>query len=283
MKSFTHHAYSDTASDGFNMCSRECFELPLMINCAGFMNISVPFCTYNDRGREDFYLMYLSGGSLAVTMPEGDINVGAGDFIIFPPRYQYKYRFSGDGSVSYYFAHFTGSFSYELMKRLGFTALPSVSRTDTAFNAALKFEDIFTVFSENSELRDAILGAKLQELLCNLVSSKSTAGASRIKKSVEYLNSFYTEEISVPSLAKSENLSVSRYNAVFKEAMGASPIEYVTGLRIKHACTLLNTTDMTVGQIGETVGYTDKYFFSKIFKKRLGISPRSYRDRKNIS
>jgi YesN/AraC family two-component response regulator len=51
---------------------------------------------------------------------------------------------------------------------------------------------------------------------------------------------------------------------------------------MKHACTLLDSTDIAVGLIGEAVGYRDKYFFSKMFKKRLGISPRSYRDRKNI-
>lgn len=283
MKSFTHHAFIDTTSDGYNMCSRECHELPIMINCAGFVNITVPFCTSSEHGREDFYLMYVSGGKLSVTLPEGEVLICAGDYVIFPPRYKYRYRFDGDGEISYYFVHFTGSFAEDFMVKLGFFELPSVSHAYASFNAAIQFEEIFAAFSGAPKLRDALLGAKLQGILCNLVSSNDRGRASRIKRSVEYLNSFYTDDISVPSLAKMENLSVSRYNAVFRETLGTSPIEYVTDLRIKHACTLLDTTDLSVGQVGNAVGYSDKYFFSKVFKKRLGTSPKSYRDRKNIN
>lgn len=283
MKSFTYHAYQDTSSDGFNMCSRECDELPLLINCAGFMNISVPFCTHNKLGRSDYYLMYITAGTLDVFLPSGKVRAGAGDFFIFPPRYKYRYRLNQGGEISYYFVHFTGSFAAALLEKLGFSELPARGECDATRGAVLRFEEIFTSFSKNEDYRDVTLGAILQQLLAYIVSDGEAQSRSlRIKKSVEYINTFYTEEISIGALAKMDNVSISRYNAIFREIMGKSPSEYIIDLRIKHACTLLDTTDIAIGLIGEAVGYGDKHFFSKMFKKRLGISPRSYRDRRNI-
>ena len=278
MKSFAYHAYTDTSSDGFNMCSRESDALPLLINCAGFMNIDVQFCTYNERGRDDFYLMYITGGNLKVGQDECEIS--AGNFIIFPPHYKYRYRFDGEGSISYYFVHFTGSFAGGILDQLGLTELPCIKSCDVACGASLKFGEIFAALSDGTKHRDLRLGAILQDLLVSLVSSTERSPRSeRIIKSVEYLNTFYTEDISIESLAKMESVSVSRYNALFKEIMGKSPIEYVIELRMKHACTLLDTTDIAVGLIGEAVGYRDKYFFSKMFKKTCHCTPALFREK----
>ena len=101
-----------------------------------------------------------------------------------------------------------------------------------------------------------------------------------LERSIAHIKTSYTEEISIPELAAMEGLSVSRYNAVFKESTGVSPVKYITDLRITHACSLLQSTNLHVKEIGVMVGYKDNHFFSKAFKAKIGMSPREYREQK---
>jgi transcriptional regulator GlxA family with amidase domain len=59
--------------------------------------------------------------------------------------------------------------------------------------------------------------------------------------------------------------------------MGKTPSEYIRELRLARACDLLLTTNMPISLVGNLSGYNDQYFFSKIFKKHIGVSPQKYR------
>ena len=63
--------------------------------------------------------------------------------------------------------------------------------------------------------------------------------------------------------------------------MGKSPNEYIIELRLQFAKSLLDNTNISIKQVSEHVGYNDQYFFSRLFKKHIGISPQEYRKRKN--
>jgi transcriptional regulator GlxA family with amidase domain len=75
-----------------------------------------------------------------------------------------------------------------------------------------------------------------------------------------------------------ESLSNSRYITVFKENMGMSPSEYIINLRINVACDLLRNHDMSVKEVAASVGYDNAHFFSKIFKKKTGTTPKKYKE-----
>ena len=59
--------------------------------------------------------------------------------------------------------------------------------------------------------------------------------------------------------------------------MGVPPLKYLTSIRIARAKELLTGTDIPISEIGELVGYDNPLYFSKIFKKNTGLSPREYR------
>jgi YesN/AraC family two-component response regulator len=90
----------------------------------------------------------------------------------------------------------------------------------------------------------------------------------------------YHTEIHIPALAKAENLSNSRYVELFRQKTGLSPTAYLIRLRIQVACDLLESTDIPVAQISRMVSYNDSHFFSKLFKKHVGMSPTQYRNQK---
>ena len=125
-----------------------------------------------------------------------------------------------------------------------------------------------------------MLSAALQRVLIDLSRAHRGYSHTPLERSIAHIKTSYTEEISIPELAAMEGLSVSRYNAVFKESTGVSPVKYITDLRITHACSLLQSTNLHVKEIGVMVGYKDNHFFSKAFKAKIGMSPREYREQK---
>ena len=98
-----------------------------------------------------------------------------------------------------------------------------------------------------------------------------------LAKSVRFINENYPSKISIPDLAKLENMCMTSYNLLFKEQLGMSPTKYIIKLRIEHARELLESTNLPIQEIGIACGYPDINFFSRVFKKYVGTSPSSYR------
>lgn len=93
----------------------------------------------------------------------------------------------------------------------------------------------------------------------------------------EYIDKYYSQNITLLELAK--NLYISKYylSHVFKNDTGFSPIQYLMKRRIEEAKKLLLFSDFSVNEIALTVGYEDPNYFSVIFKKAIGSSPIQYR------
>ena len=146
----------------------------------------------------------------------------------------------------------------------------------------MRFQEMFGSFSESSLfLRESIAPCAEQILLLIAKNiKKGNTPKNSISSSLEYIHGNFASEISINKLAKIENLSISRYNTVFKEHFGIPPIKYIIKLRMSNACRLLECTDMSIKQIGMLSGYDDPHFFSKLFKKYVGLSPLAYRQEK---
>ena len=80
-----------------------------------------------------------------------------------------------------------------------------------------------------------------------------------------------------PYFRKRSNISANYLSAVFSQEMGATFTEYVTGNRMELAKELLRTTDKRSGEVAAAVGYRDPHYFSFLFKKTQGCTPRDYR------
>ncbi|RCW88045.1 AraC family two component transcriptional regulator [Halanaerobium sp. DL-01] len=95
---------------------------------------------------------------------------------------------------------------------------------------------------------------------------------------VKYVQSNYSEDISLCEAAKAANLSTHYFSRLFKKEMGCTFKEYITRLRMEEAKRKLNKTDTNIGSIAKEVGYSEPSYFSKVFKKYEGVSPSEYRN-----
>ncbi len=100
-----------------------------------------------------------------------------------------------------------------------------------------------------------------------------------LRRSVEKMKLFYFERHTVESLAALEGISAVHFSRLFKKAFGTSPIDWLRRERINQAKRRLADTQDDVKEIAEQVGYADRYFFSKDFKKHAGVTPTQFRAR----
>jgi len=100
---------------------------------------------------------------------------------------------------------------------------------------------------------------------------------ARVLAARAFIDAHYTEDIGLADIAAAANLSPSRLSGLFRQETGASVMAYRNELRLVKAAQLLLHSNLRVAQIGQRVGYTEQAFFSRIFRRHLGMSPRQYR------
>lgn len=99
-----------------------------------------------------------------------------------------------------------------------------------------------------------------------------------LKKALEYIEDNYQQEsLSLNSAANEVGVSANYFSAIFSQAMQLTFVEYVTQKRMEKAKKLLRQTEKHSGDIALEVGYKDPHYFSFVFKKTQGCTPREYR------
>ena len=98
-----------------------------------------------------------------------------------------------------------------------------------------------------------------------------------ISEIIAYLDAHYTESITLPELGEYFHMSHYYLAHIFKTHVGQSPMRYVLQRKIGQAQNLLMNTGIPIGEIGESLGFTDNCHFSSTFKKYIGTTPTQYR------
>lgn len=102
-----------------------------------------------------------------------------------------------------------------------------------------------------------------------------------VARAVKHINRNYQKDISVKSVADSLFISESYLSRLFKEQVGQTFGDYLTYYRIKKACELLKRQEGKIYEVAGLIGYRDQRYFSMIFKKLVGVTPKEFREKLN--
>jgi transcriptional regulator GlxA family with amidase domain len=117
-----------------------------------------------------------------------------------------------------------------------------------------------------------------QQPFARLVGSVQVTDA-QIKKCQEWIAKRPNVESPVASMVRLSGLPERTFKRRFQKAVGMPPLEYVHALRLEAAKNLLETTDQTLDELAVRVGYEDATFFSRLFRRKVGLTPAEYRRR----
>ncbi|SHJ05511.1 two-component system, response regulator YesN [Clostridium cavendishii DSM 21758] len=113
----------------------------------------------------------------------------------------------------------------------------------------------------------------------NYIRDKSNNSSGRIISRVKkFINDNYNKDLNLEELAALVYISPSYLSNLFKVSTGKTITDYITEVRIDMAKEYIKNSNMKMYEVAETVGYNNIYYFSKIFKKHVGVSPLRYKD-----
>lgn len=147
-------------------------------------------------------------------------------------------------------------------------------------------ESLEFYFQNPSLINDDLLELKIKELILLLIQSKNVCSIQELISDLYSTRSVQLKKVidlhpysnlSLAELAKLCNLSLSSFKREFSKVFNDTPNNYITNQKLKRAKELLRITDMPVSEIAYGLGYNDPLYFTRIFKKKIGDSPTTYR------
>ena len=117
---------------------------------------------------------------------------------------------------------------------------------------------------------------------CRLRTARKLNGMPEITDSVtieavKYLSENYGESITIAALAAHAGMSHVGFTNRFIQHTGIPPVEYLTRVRMRSAAELLTSTDLPISEISRRCGYENPFYFSRVFRERMGMPPSEYR------
>jgi AraC-like DNA-binding protein len=108
---------------------------------------------------------------------------------------------------------------------------------------------------------------------------KSNYQIRRILQAEEFMQEHYAEKLTLERIAKQVDLNPEYFDRLFHQLLKRTPVQYLTIIRLQRAQKFMNETNLSLAEISYRVGFNDPYYFSKVFKKYYGLSPRQFRDK----
>ena len=161
--------------------------------------------------------------------------------------------------------------------------LSSVDRIIELFETAIRY----TIADYNDVTLAKLVqhtSAILAEIICSRVQSQSRGKKveGRIIRSIQLMQESVNEDLALETLAQKSGLSVPHYCLLFKQHTGTTPLRFFTRLRLQRACELMQDSDKNLMTIAYELGFSDPFYFGRVFKKMMGMTASAYRKQLNV-
>lgn len=238
------------------------------------------------EGSEQHILIYCHEGEGWYDLGKGRCIVKKNHFFIIESGMPHTYAASDHNPWSIYWVHFTGAksnlFSELFNKTIHIDDSPSARFSDRIrlFNEILvNLEMGYSV--ENLEYITLCLWYLLGSFryIPQFREINKPKDQDTIQKIINFMKDNISKQLTLEEIAGKVNYSPSYLSSVFTQKTGMSPINYFNQLKIQKSCRLLDFTDMKIKEIAFELGFSDQYYFSKVFSKFMHTSPKDYREK----
>jgi len=242
---------------------------------------------YSSYSKEhnNYYLLYVESGKFKLLTESNKTILQMGEVVLLPASRKFTLEAElVNGQSKAYWVNFSGSLAPNFAERLEMKMTNDLANVGVLANVISDFDDLISLGQRGYTATNVIhavhlLQQTLSYLALQLRLPRFNKNSSFDLEAIENLmkNNLH-QELNLDTLAHYSQLSKFHFSKKFKELTDTSPIQYFINLKMQHACYLLDHTSKSIKQIGEELGYADPYYFSRLFKKMVGMSPKIYRE-----
>ena len=238
------------------------------------------------RVLDGYNLVFVTKGkgtvSISSSAPQA---LEAGDMFAFFPRERHEYRADPDDPLEIMWVSFSGKISPSLIDELGLTekdcirkniVTPSIRKTLTTLIHALGDREDPSRLAAIGQLY-VLLAYLKQAAGLMKTTPEGSSPLSCVEQATRFIEQNYNIELDVQTLCDYVNYSRSYLSRVFHRETGLTIPEYINRIRMENAMELLRETALPLREVAASVGIHDSFYFSKLFKKFTGRTPREYR------
>lgn len=261
---------------------------PLLITAVGHYRVysKARVKTTRQNGRGDYQLIYVAEGKMLLVLNGKEQILQKGNMVLFRPGEQQNYTLYAKDKPETYWVHFTGNNVNRILEYYNIQSGENVFFTGASANYAWIFNQMINELKLKRTDFSDMLTLQLRQLFLFIHRNRqeelnmSPTIFDEVENAVQYFNKNYYLPIEIEDYAKEHHITTSYLIRNFKKIVHVSPMQYIVSLRIESAQKQLDSTDSSIAQIAESVGYDDPQYFSRLFSRHVGISPREYRKRK---
>lgn len=280
---------------------RYSFDGSMRVTSFGLVTQSEGFW-HGGRAIAENILIFGEEGSFDMQVGEERFSVLPGELLLIPGNTFYKPLDSK--GCRYYFLHFYADTSEEEPRSARASVIDHAGISDPDFAYSISFGHSETVGLElHSKFRGSgtasklrrlfergagldprlrfsdklLLDALLRELLIVASDGDRVKYSKKLTLILDYIDRSYRLPISLLTLSREFGISRSYISRIFRSELGQKPSEYINNVRIAAARSLLTHSDASITQIAELTGFSDVYYFSRVFKSICGMSPTKFR------
>lgn len=255
-------------------------DRPIWVNACGvdkLYGLETDYTIARPQGRQDYQLIYLRSGYAAHLVNGREVLLKEHGLALYRPGEPQLYRYIKHEQNEAYWIHFSGSEIEPLLQRFGYDfKLKQLGADFYDFEAVVNEMLQYIDKKDYCELCPALFKVLLLRLSDRALNSAADED-HRLLLVRDEMDSSYNEEHPVGFYAEKAGYNERYFIRAFKNEFGLTPRKYINKLRIERAIHMLKETAMSVTTISKTVGFSDPYYFSRLFKQITGKSPSEYR------
>ncbi len=245
-----------------------------MNNFGYYKNIDIDIHVNRQNGRPDYQLIYIKNGQMNLLTDKGTEKIDSGSLILFRPNQAQVYTYKAIGKSNYTWFHFSGVGTEEVLSGLFYEEeLLHIGDSRIISDA---FESMKNFCVEYNDIAAQFVAGSFIKMLAELKKS-STGAYCAMDKIIALMRTQSVNAYSNKDYAEMCGLSEYHFIRRFKIITGTTPLQYKTKIIVEHGANLLKYTDLNIGEIANALGFEDSLYFSRVFKKTIGVSPVEYR------
>lgn len=260
-------------------------ELSLIVYNTGFQKCPADY-GWGPGVRDHYLLHYVVSGCGTYETEGRTFVLGPGEAFLAWPDVPIYYRADGEEPWEYYWVGFSGPSAPLLLAQTAFSRERPVLRPIYGERLRQGLLDIYK--ARGADYPSAVrMAGYLQAALGLLMEQTPKRGGEALslyaQQGAAFLQRNYSRDIGVEEAARQAGVSRSYLYRAFQTEFGCSPSTYLTRYRLQRAAQLLRHSALPVGAVAASVGFQDPFYFSRAFRREMGVTPTAYREAETAS